>query len=207
MLQPNLLVAASGSLGKIKTEEIAGLNFGLRRSYVPTRKVLVFQMQLKLLRATCFTSGVSQVRLCGRRCSRCCNEYYFSCWREGTLQSCRNWPHGEVQSAKGCRQTYSPTSTCGEDWSLRYKVHFASEFVATRVAMALCLETEIQATELLRSFERVGAAGSMRGILFKAYAARQLAAGGSFTIKEIGSETYMNLDLTPTAILQKNTKL
>ena len=83
---------------------------------------------------------------------------------------------------------------------------FASEFVATRVAMALCLETEIQTTELLRSFEGVGAAGSMRGIMFEACATRKLAAGGSFTVKEIGSENEVKLDLDPTTILQKNTK-
>eukprot|EP00978_Attheya_sp_CCMP212_P021811 scaffold64131_cov46-Attheya_sp.AAC.1 len=86
------------------------------------------------------------------------------------------------------------------------KFTFASEFVATRVAMALCLETQIQTTELLRSVEGVGAAGSMRGILFEAYAARKLAAGGSFTVKEIGSENKMKLVLTQTTILQKNTK-
>jgi hypothetical protein len=87
------------------------------------------------------------------------------------------------------------------------KLKFASEFVATRVAMALCLQTEIQTTKLLRSFEKVGAAGSMRRrILFEAYAARKLVAGGSFTVKEIGSDNEMNLDLTPTTILQKNTK-
>jgi len=83
------------------------------------------------------------------------------------------------------------------------KFTFASEFVATRVTMALCLEVEIQTTELLRSFEGVGAAGSMRGILFEAYAARKLAAGGSFTVKEIGSENEMTLNLTPTTILQR----
>jgi hypothetical protein len=83
---------------------------------------------------------------------------------------------------------------------------FASEFVATRVAMALCLATKIRTGELLRSLEGVGAAGSMRGVLFEAYAARKLAAGGSFTVKEIGSENEMTLDLAPTTILQKDTK-
>jgi hypothetical protein len=39
---------------------------------------------------------------------------------------------------------------------------FASEFVATRVAMALCLETEIATADLLNSLKRVGPAGSMR---------------------------------------------
>jgi hypothetical protein len=83
---------------------------------------------------------------------------------------------------------------------------FASAFVATRVAMALCLETEIQTAELLRSFERVGAAGGMRGVLFEAYAARRLATGGEFTVKEVGSANETTLDVAQTAILQKDTK-
>ena len=86
------------------------------------------------------------------------------------------------------------------------KFTFASEFVATRVAMALCLETQIQTIELLRSLEGVGAAGSMRGVLFEAYAVRKLAGGGSFTVKEIGSGHETQLVLTQTTILQKDTK-
>ena len=59
---------------------------------------------------------------------------------------------------------------------------FASEFVATIVSMAICLETKITTDELLRCFEGVGAAGDLRGVLFGAYAARRLAAGGNFPI-------------------------
>mmetsp|Transcript_7784 Transcript_7784/g.21705 ORF Transcript_7784/g.21705 Transcript_7784/m.21705 type:complete len:520 (-) Transcript_7784:38-1597(-) len=83
---------------------------------------------------------------------------------------------------------------------------FASEFVATRVAMALCLETKIQTDELLRCFEGVGAAGGMRGALFEAYAARRLAAGGKLPVKEVGSKNETILELPTTAILQKDTK-
>ena len=54
---------------------------------------------------------------------------------------------------------------------------FASDFVVTRVAMALALETEIHTAELLRSLERVGPAGCVHGVLFEAYAARRLATG------------------------------
>jgi hypothetical protein len=83
---------------------------------------------------------------------------------------------------------------------------FASEFVATRVAMALCLETKIKTDKLLRCFEGVGAAGGMRGVLFEAYAARRLAAGGKFPIKEVGSKNETILELPTTTILQKHTK-
>jgi len=83
---------------------------------------------------------------------------------------------------------------------------FASEFVATRVAMALCLETKIKTDELFRCFEGVGAAGGMRGVLFKACAARRLAAGDFFSTKEVGSKKETILVLPPTTILQKDTK-
>ena len=83
---------------------------------------------------------------------------------------------------------------------------FASEFVATRVAMALCLETEIETADLLQKLKGVGPAGSMRGVLFEAYAARRIAAGGSFSVKEIGSGVETKLDLAPTALFQKDTK-
>jgi hypothetical protein len=83
---------------------------------------------------------------------------------------------------------------------------FASEFVATRVAMALCLETDIETNKLLRCFDKVSAASSMRGVLFEAYAARRLAAGGKFPIKEVGSKNETILELPTTTILQKDTK-
>jgi hypothetical protein len=83
---------------------------------------------------------------------------------------------------------------------------FASEFVATRVAMALCLETNIETAVLLRKLQRVGPAGSMRGVLFEAYAARKIAAGGLFCVKEIGSSEETKLDLPLTTVLQKDTK-
>ena len=83
---------------------------------------------------------------------------------------------------------------------------FASEFVATRVAMALCLETDIATADLLRTLQGVGAASSMRGVLFEAYAARKIASGGSFCVKEIGSNEETKLDLPPTTVLQKDTK-
>ena len=82
---------------------------------------------------------------------------------------------------------------------------FASEFVATRVAMALSLEKKIETTKLLHLFMRVGPAGSMRGVLFEAYAARKLANGGSFMVKAIGSDEIRVLELSPTDILQKDT--
>jgi hypothetical protein len=84
---------------------------------------------------------------------------------------------------------------------------FASEFVATRVSMTLALETNIDTAHLLNAYKGVGAAGSMRGVLFEAYSARKLAVGGLFTVKEIGSETEAALDLLPTTILQKDTKI
>eukprot|EP00978_Attheya_sp_CCMP212_P041538 scaffold239150_cov50-Attheya_sp.AAC.4 len=86
------------------------------------------------------------------------------------------------------------------------KYTFASEFVATRVAMALCLETEIATADLLNTLKGVGPAGSMRGVLFEAYAARKISEGGSFCVKEIGSGTETMLVLARTTVLQKNTK-
>ena len=83
---------------------------------------------------------------------------------------------------------------------------FASEFVATRVSMAICLETKITTDELLRCFEGVGAAGDLRGVLFGANAARRLAAGGNFPIKEVGSKNETTLELPTSTILQKDTK-
>lgn len=73
--------------------------------------------------------------------------------------------------------------------------------------MALCLETNIKTDELLRSFEGVGAADGMRGVLFEAYAVRRLAAGGKFPIKEVGSKNKTILELPTTTILQRDTKM
>jgi hypothetical protein len=72
--------------------------------------------------------------------------------------------------------------------------------------MALCLETEIETAQLLQTLKEVGPAGSMRGILFEAYAARKIAEGGVFHVKEIGSATETTLTLAATTVLQKDTK-
>jgi hypothetical protein len=83
---------------------------------------------------------------------------------------------------------------------------FASEFVLSKVAMVLALETTIETEKLLNSLKGVAAGGSMWGVLFEAYAARKLCDGGTFTVKEIGSGTEATLNLKPTSILQKDTK-
>ena len=85
---------------------------------------------------------------------------------------------------------------------------FASEFVATRVAIVLSLEMDIATGDLLRTLQGVGAASSMRGVLFEAYAARKIAAGGSFCVNEIGSTSSeeTKLDLPRTTVFQKDTK-
>lgn len=84
---------------------------------------------------------------------------------------------------------------------------FASEFVSTRVSMALALEADVDTANLLNAYKGVGAPGSVRGVLFEAYAARKLAAGDAFTIKQVGSQTEATLRLSPTTILQKDTKV
>eukprot|EP00978_Attheya_sp_CCMP212_P015116 scaffold38871_cov34-Attheya_sp.AAC.2 len=80
---------------------------------------------------------------------------------------------------------------------------FASEFVASRVSMALCLMTEIKTAELLCTLEGIF---SMRGVLFEAYAARKIAEGGDFRVKEIGSSTETMLTLAVTTVFQTDTK-
>jgi len=83
---------------------------------------------------------------------------------------------------------------------------FASEFVSTKVAMALALEIEIETATLLARFKGVEPAGEMRGVLFEAYAARKLAEGGKFTVREVATGTTTVLELGKTSILQKDTK-
>eukprot|EP00978_Attheya_sp_CCMP212_P043176 scaffold277451_cov45-Attheya_sp.AAC.1 len=85
---------------------------------------------------------------------------------------------------------------------------FASEFVATRVAMALCLETQISTADLLLTLtlQGVPAAGSMRGVIFEAYAARKISEGGTFHVKQIGSKNETTLQLPVTTVMQKDTK-
>jgi hypothetical protein len=92
------------------------------------------------------------------------------------------------------------------------KFKFASEYVATKISMALAISTNLETKNLLHLFKSVGAAGGMRGVLFEAYAARQMAAGGNFPIKPLSvcntkdmREEGM-LDLDETTILQKDTK-
>jgi hypothetical protein len=46
----------------------------------------------------------------------------------------------------------------------------------------------------------------MRGIVFEAYAARKIAEGGVFHVKEIGSVAETTLTLAATTVLQKDTK-
>lgn len=86
------------------------------------------------------------------------------------------------------------------------KVTFASEFVATRVAMCLALENQIETKSLLAKFEAVGPAGGMRGVLFEAYAARKIAEGGNFMVRRLGTGEESTLWLQPREILQKNSK-
>ena len=83
---------------------------------------------------------------------------------------------------------------------------FATEYVAKKVAMALALENQIETKLLLDKFEAVGPAGGMRGVLFEAYAARKIADGGVFHVKELGTGTEGTLELQKTTILQKDTK-
>ena len=83
---------------------------------------------------------------------------------------------------------------------------FASEFVSTKVAMALALENEIDTATLLAKFKGVGPAGGMRGVLFEAYAARKLAEGGKFSVREVATGKTSVLELDKTSILQKDTK-
>jgi hypothetical protein len=72
--------------------------------------------------------------------------------------------------------------------------------------MALAIEQQVQTQDLLRLFKFASAAG-MRGILFEAYAASTLAAGGSFPVKSLDKKaTEDTLQLANTPILQKNTK-
>lgn len=83
---------------------------------------------------------------------------------------------------------------------------FASEYVSKMVAMALALENQIETKFLLDKFKTVGPAGGMRGVLFEAYAARKIAEGGEFQVKQLGTGTEGTLQLQKTSILQKNTK-
>ena len=83
---------------------------------------------------------------------------------------------------------------------------FASEFVSSAVAKKLCLETKFTTAQLLSSYKGVGAAGSFRGTLFEAYAARKISEGGNFSVKEIASQTEGSLHLPPTKIYQKDSK-
>jgi len=62
--------------------------------------------------------------------------------------------------------------------------------------MSLALESRIRTKLLLDMFKTVGAAGGMRGVLFEAYAARNLAEGGGFGVKELGTGTEDTLTLT-----------
>jgi hypothetical protein len=66
---------------------------------------------------------------------------------------------------------------------------FASEYVSKKVAMALALENLIETKLLLDMFKAVGPAGGMRGVLFEAYAARKIAEGGKFQVKQLGTGT------------------
>jgi hypothetical protein len=83
---------------------------------------------------------------------------------------------------------------------------FATEYVSKKVAMALALENEIETKLLLDKFKTVGPAGGMRGVLFEAYAARKIAEGGEFQVKQLGTGTEDTLQLQKTSILQKDTK-
>jgi hypothetical protein len=87
---------------------------------------------------------------------------------------------------------------------------FASEYVASRVAQVLSLESAFSTTQLLQQFQGVGPAGSFRGVLFEAYAARKLSEGGSFTAKKIGSSAQAaveTINISETTIYQKPTKV
>lgn len=83
---------------------------------------------------------------------------------------------------------------------------FATEYVSTKVAMALALENDIETAALLAKFKAVGPAGGMRGVLFEAYAARKVAEGGEFQVKQLETGTEGTLQLQKTSILQKDTK-
>jgi hypothetical protein len=83
---------------------------------------------------------------------------------------------------------------------------FASEYVARKVALKLCLEPEITTLELLNAYKGIGDAASFRGtVYYEAYAARKLAAGGNFSMKRIdrGADDT-ELVLTPTSIHQED---
>jgi hypothetical protein len=84
---------------------------------------------------------------------------------------------------------------------------FASEYVAQKVALKLCLESEITTLELLNTYKGIGDSASFRGTVYEAYAARKLAAGGTFSIKRINIRRGADdteLVLTPTSIHQKD---
>lgn len=80
---------------------------------------------------------------------------------------------------------------------------FASVYVEKMVAMVLALQSQIE-TKLL--FDRFKAAGPMRGVLFVAYAARKIADGGEFQVRQLETGTEGTLQLQKTSILQKNTR-
>lgn len=91
------------------------------------------------------------------------------------------------------------------------RFRFASEYVATKVSMALAISTIVETKSLLRLF-KLSPAASMRGLLFESYAARQIAAGGKFVVKPLctvsatDTNTECQLLLDETTILQKDTK-
>jgi hypothetical protein len=88
--------------------------------------------------------------------------------------------------------------------SVQFK--FASEYVATKVSKAMAIETRIETASLLRLFKGVRAAGGMRGVVFEAYAARVMAAGGKFAVKTLPAGTEGWLELDETSIVQKDMK-
>jgi len=83
---------------------------------------------------------------------------------------------------------------------------FASAYVASKVAQILCLERKIATSLLLQTFKGVSAASGFRGAIFEAYAARKIAEGGSFSVKEIGGSAETSIEIEKTTVYQKDTK-
>ena len=83
---------------------------------------------------------------------------------------------------------------------------FATEYVSKEVSMTLALENQIEIKLVLEKFKTVGAAGSMRGVLFEAYTARKIAEGGVFQVKQLWTQTETTLLLPKSVVLRRDLK-
>lgn len=83
---------------------------------------------------------------------------------------------------------------------------FASDYVSKKVAMSFALETRIETRRLSDKYKTVGVAGALRGVLFEADAARRIAEGGRFPIKQLGTQSEDKSFKSPIVQIDGKTK-